>query len=135
VDDPPSKKQKCNEGKPQKKSYDNTKKFQSKWATKVPWAEGVVSKDGMIILMKCKVCSLIEKKGKIMGYKWDTLTKHQGCQIASKDMPSLGVKKGGEYIAKEYAHLKNMKLYAKRGSKSVLIQVNKPIGEGNRKVV
>jgi len=103
VDDPPSKKQKCNEGKPQKKLYDNTKKFQSKWAIKVPWAEGVVSKDGMIILMKCKVYSLIEKKGKIMGYKWDTLTKHQGCQIASKDMPSLGVKKGGKYIVKDYA--------------------------------
>ncbi len=76
VDDPPNKKQKCNKGKPQKKSYDNTQKFQTKWATKVPWAKGVVSKDGMINLVKCKVYSLIEKKEKIMGCKWDTLIKH-----------------------------------------------------------
>jgi hypothetical protein len=45
-------------------------------------------------------------------------------------MPSLGVKKGGEYIAKDYAHLKNMKLYAHRGSKFILVQVNRPMGEG-----
>jgi len=72
----PSKKQKYNEGKPQKKSYDNTKKFQTTWVAKVPWAKGVVSKDGMINLMKCKVYSLIDKKEKIMGCKWDTLIKH-----------------------------------------------------------
>ncbi len=101
----------------------------------MPWAEGVVSKDGMITLVKCKLCSLIEKKGKIMGCKWDTLTKHQGCQIASQDMPSLGVKKGGEYIAKDYAHLKNMKLYAKRGSKFILVQVNTFKGKGIEKLL
>lgn len=42
-----------------------------KWAAKVPWAEGVISKDGMIILVKN--CFMVEKKGKIMGCKWDTL--------------------------------------------------------------
>jgi hypothetical protein len=107
----------------------------SKWVVKVPWAKGAMSKDGMKILVKCKICFLIEKKGKIMGCKWDTLTKHQGCQIVSRDMLSLGVKKGGEYIAKDCAHMKNMKLYAKRGSKSILVQVNRPIGEGNRKTI
>jgi hypothetical protein len=50
-------------------------------------------------------------------------------------MSSLGVKKGGEYIAKHYAHLKNMKLYAKRGLKFALVQINRPIGEGNRKAI
>jgi hypothetical protein len=58
ANDPPNKKQECNEGKPWKKSYDNTKKFQTKWATKVPWAKVVVSKDGMIIMVKCRVYSL-----------------------------------------------------------------------------
>jgi hypothetical protein len=135
LDDPPSKKQERSEGKPWKKSYDSTKKFQTKWAIKVPWAKGAMSKDGMITLVKCIIYFLIEKKDKIMGYKWDTLTKHQGCQIASRDMLSLGVKKGGEFIAKDCAHLKNMKLYAKRGSKSILVQVNRPIEEGNRKVI
>jgi hypothetical protein len=58
ANDPPNKKQECNEGKPWKKSYDNTKKFQTKWATKVPWAKVAVSKDGMIIMVKCRVYSL-----------------------------------------------------------------------------
>jgi hypothetical protein len=79
ANDPPSKKQKCNEGKSWKKSYDSTKKFQIEWAAMVPWAEGVVSKDGMVNMVKCKICFLIEKKEKIMGCKWDTLTKHQRC--------------------------------------------------------
>jgi hypothetical protein len=50
-------------------------------------------------------------------------------------MLSLRVKKGGEYIAKDCAHLKNMKLYAKRGSKFALVHVNRPIREGNRKAI
>jgi hypothetical protein len=78
TNDSPSKKQKCSEGKPQKKSYNNIKKFETKWAAKVPWVEGVMSKDGMINLVKCEVCYLILKKEKIMGCKWDTLVKHQG---------------------------------------------------------
>jgi hypothetical protein len=57
--------------------------------------------------VKCRVYSLIEKKEKIMGCKWDTLTK----QHVSQDMPNLGVKKDGEYIAKNYVHMKNMILY------------------------
>ncbi len=76
ANDPPSKKQKCSKGKSWRKSYDNTKKFQTKWVAMVPWAEGVVFKDGMVNLVKCKICSLIEKKEKIMGFEWDTLTKH-----------------------------------------------------------
>ncbi len=62
----------------------------------MPWVKGVVSENGMINLVKCKAYSLIEKKEKIMGCKWDTLTKHQGRRIVSKDMPSFGVKKGVE---------------------------------------
>jgi len=41
------------------------------------------------------------------------------------DLLQLGVKKGGgEYIAKDNAHLK-MRLWAKRGSNYVLQQINK----------
>jgi hypothetical protein len=50
-------------------------------------------------------------------------------------MLSLGVKRGGEYIANEYAHLKNMKSYAKRGSKFILVEVNRPIRKGNIKAI
>jgi hypothetical protein len=47
----------------------------------------------------------------------------------------LGVKKGETYIVTNYAHLKNMKLYALRGPKLILTQVNKPMGESNQKMV
>jgi hypothetical protein len=44
--------------------YDSIQKFQIEWATKVPWAEGIEYKYGMINLVKCKVYFLIEKKEK-----------------------------------------------------------------------
>jgi hypothetical protein len=47
----------------------------------------------------------------------------------------LGVKKQQEYIAKNYAHIKHYKLYMQKGSKSILAQMNKLAGEGNRKIV
>jgi hypothetical protein len=31
-------------GKKQKKSYDNIRKFQIQWATKLPWVKGLVNK-------------------------------------------------------------------------------------------
>ncbi len=45
------------------------------------------------------------------------------------------MKKGENYIAKDCAHLKNMKLYALRSSKSILAEVNNPMGERNQKMV
>jgi hypothetical protein len=35
----------------------------------MPWVEGIMSQDGLINLVKCRICSLIERKEKIMGYK------------------------------------------------------------------
>jgi hypothetical protein len=95
-----------------KKSYDNICKFQIEWAIRMPWAKGLVFKGGFINVVKCRVCSLIENKEKIIGCKWDTLTKHHCCRIVVRNMPKLGVKKGGEYIAHDCVHLKNMKSYA-----------------------
>ncbi len=45
------------------------------------------------------------------------------------------MKKGQEYIAKDCRHLKNLRLYAHRGSKSILVQINRLVGEGNWKIV
>jgi hypothetical protein len=74
----------------------------------MPWAKGLVSKGGFFNVVKCRVCSLIENKEKIVGCKWDTLTKQQSSRIVVKDMQKLGVKEGGEYITHDYVHLKNM---------------------------
>ncbi len=90
------------------KSHDNSIKFHAKWAIKLPWPKGLVVIDGIIQTMRCKVCSLIENKDKIVKCKWDILTKHASYRIIIHDLPQLGVKKGGEYIAKDCAHLRNM---------------------------
>ncbi len=84
------------DGKKPKKSYDAVQKFQIKWATKLPWTEGIVLEGGLIHIVRCRVHSLIEGKDKIVRCKWDTLTKHQGCRIVQYDLPRLGVKKEGE---------------------------------------
>jgi hypothetical protein len=65
----------------------------------------------------------------------NTLTKHVGCGIVVWNLPKFGMKKGGEYIAKDCAQLKNMKLYAQRGSKSILAKMNNLMGEGNQIIV
>jgi len=56
--------------------------------------------------------SFIKNKDNTINCKWNILSKHQGCRIVVCDMPRLGVKKYEEYVAKDYAHLKNVWLYA-----------------------
>ncbi len=75
----------------------------------------------------------LDNKGKIVGCKWDILTKHVGYRIVVLDLLRFGVKNGGIYIAKDCAHLKNMKLYVQRGPNSILVQVNKLVNEGIEK--
>jgi hypothetical protein len=122
-----------------KKNYDNTNKFQTEWASNLPWAKGLMNERGFIQSVKCIVCSSIKSNNKIVGCKWDRLTKHASCKIVVWDLPRLGVKRGETYIVTNCAHLKNMKLYALRGPKwgpkSILTQVNKSMGESNQKMV
>ncbi len=70
-----------------KKSYDHSKNFQVEWVTKLPWAEGLMAIGGIIQTVKCKVCSLIENKDKIVRCKWDILTKHVSYRIVVRDEP------------------------------------------------
>jgi len=67
--------------KPHKKSYDSNKKFQAKWAAKL------MATSGIIRIVRCKVCSFIENKDKIVKCKKDTLTKHVDYWIAICDLP------------------------------------------------
>ncbi len=74
-----------------KKSYDNTWKFQIEWVAKLPRVEGLVAKGGVIhIAMWCKVCSLIQNMEKIVGCKWDTLTKIRGVKLQCETCHILG---------------------------------------------
>ncbi len=88
---------------------------------------------GLIQNVKCIICSSIKSNDKIIGCKWDTLKNIQ-VGIVLQDLLKLGVKRGETYIITECAHLKNMKLYVLRGTKLVLTQVNKPMGESNHKM-
>jgi hypothetical protein len=72
--------------KPRKKSYDNSRIFQIEWATKLPWAKGLMVVGGIIEIVRCKICSLIENNDKIVKFKWDNLTKHDGCRITIRDL-------------------------------------------------
>jgi hypothetical protein len=94
------------------------------------WWQWVV----LFTLWSARFYFLIEKMEKIVGCKWDTLTKHQGCKIAMWG-PHLEVKKGGGYIVKNCAHLKNMRLYHQHVSRSILKQLHCPMGGAHWKMV
>lgn len=130
ADSPPKKKgatakMKAETGKSKaQQRYDRHRKFQFEWAAKLPWAEGILSSDGVLHMVKCKVCSAFDRKACIMAPKLDTLFKHDGKRVAKKDLPQFGVKKGDQYIASQCKHRKNLRLYAARTPSSVLEQVN-----------
>jgi hypothetical protein len=76
-----------------KKNYDATRKFQEKWATKFPWAKKFVGEDGTLHIVKCRVCTKIERKNKILATKWDSFCKHASHQKALRNI-GFDVKKG-----------------------------------------
>ena len=107
-----------------RKNYDLTRKFQLEWACKLPWAEGILTNNGRLHMVKCTVCSTMEKSDRLMQPKWDTLKKHEGRRKATKNMPAYNVKKGEWYMAKDSKHKKNMALFNARAPDTVLQQLN-----------
>ena len=79
--------------------YDRHRKFQTIWTAKFLWAEGIMVADGILHMVKCKVCSMVDRKPCITAPKLDTLFKHDGKRIARKDMPQFSVKLGEHYIS------------------------------------
>jgi len=130
VESPPRKKGATVRGKAEtakskaQQRYDRHRKFQTEWAAKLPWAEDILATDGVLHMVKCKVCSEFDRKPCVMAPKSDTLWKHDGKRCAKKDLPQYGVKKGEHYIAAQCKHRKNMRLYAARAPSSILEQVN-----------
>lgn len=106
------------------KRYDRHRKFQTVWAAKLPWAEGIMASDGILHMVKCKVCSTIDRKACIMAPKSDTLFKHDGKWVAKKDMPQFKVKRGEQYIATQCKHRKNLRLYAAKPPPTIIQQIN-----------
>ncbi len=48
-------------------------KFQEILAMKMPWVEPLFNEVGMVSIMKCGAFTKIERKGKILVAKWDTI--------------------------------------------------------------
>ncbi len=53
--------------------YKKTHAFQNMWACCFPWVEIVVGEDGLVAWVRCKICSNIEKKPKLLALKLNTL--------------------------------------------------------------
>ena len=106
----------------QKKSYKASHKFQDTWASHFPWAELFQRSNGLYESIKCVLCSTIEEKDKILGSKWDTITKHSGKRKVKKNIAN-GIKKGQWYVAKNCKHFQNKRIFASRNHMTVAQQV------------
>ena len=104
--------------------YESNRQWQDVWAARHPWAESVLGADGQVRQVRCKVCSDVEGREKLLKPKIDGLWKHAGRRRATT---SFGKIKAGEYyFLSKNAHIKNERLYfAKlgRAGQTVLEQV------------
>jgi hypothetical protein len=74
--------------------------------------------DGCVHLVKCKVCSVVEHKDKLMAPKWDSFQKHADQRKAKRNMK--GVKKGEWYTNNDCKNNKNLATYTCKGREIIL---------------
>jgi hypothetical protein len=55
--------------KPKKFVVDINHKFQKIWAMKMPWAKPIFNEVGLVYVVKCHVCTKIERKEKYLVVK------------------------------------------------------------------
>jgi hypothetical protein len=107
-----------------RRNYDRTRKFQLEWQAKLPWAEGVLTEDGWLHMVKCRPCSAVEGVPKLLASKFDTLLKHEGRRRAVRDQPLKNIKKGDVFVAKDCKHQRNNAIFCARQPCTVLEQIN-----------
>jgi hypothetical protein len=100
------------------KNYELNYHFQDSWATRLPSTKSVVGAKRKITQVKCKVCSIIDGRGKLLVAKLDFLWKHVGRKLAT--IAFVGVVMGNIYFLKTYQHMINEKLYVQRRKDFVL---------------
>jgi hypothetical protein len=59
-----------------KPNYELTRRFQIEWAVEHPWAEMILTIDGFLHMVRCRVCTDVGKKAYVMGLKKDTVNRH-----------------------------------------------------------
>ena len=75
-------------------------------------------------MVKCTVCSTMERTERLMQPKWDTLKKHRGRRKATRNMPAYYVKKWEWYMVANSKHKKSVALFNARAPDIVLQQLN-----------
>lgn len=60
-----------------RKNYDLSKKFQMEWYAKCLWAEMVLAEDGILHMVRCRVCIEMGKKTIVMDSKLHTLKENE----------------------------------------------------------
>jgi hypothetical protein len=96
-----------------RRSYEGNRHFQDSWAAKLPWVESVLGANGFVAQVKCRICSDVEGREKLLVPKIDGLWKHAGRRRALANFGNM--KKGDFYFTSTNQHVKNEKIYFARG--------------------
>ncbi len=62
----------------EQKLYNSSQKFQDASTTHLPRVESIVDENGLMQQVRCKICTYIERKEKLLAPKLDSLLKHVG---------------------------------------------------------
>jgi hypothetical protein len=111
--------------KPKKKvnksKWELNKVYQNKWATRFSWSKVICGKDGKMMMVKCKICTNIKGREKLLVPKLNSLIKHSSLRKCIKVRPRIII--GKLYICPINVHVQNKKLYASKGWDNVVIEV------------
>jgi hypothetical protein len=103
------------------KAYELNRHFQESWAAKCPWAEVVVGVDRHITQVRCKICTDVEGREKLLVPKIDSLMKHAGRRRAAVDMGK--VKRGEYFYLGNNQYVKNERVYFAKGGPIVIMKL------------
>jgi hypothetical protein len=104
-----------------RKTYELNRHFQDSWATKCPWAEPVVGINGRITQVRCKICTDVEGREKLLVPKIDSLMKHARRRRATADMGKI--KRGEYFYLGNNQHVKNERVYFAKGGETIVTKV------------
>jgi hypothetical protein len=114
-----------------RKTYELNRHFQDSWAAKCPWAEPVVGVDGRITQVRCKICTDVEGREKLLVPKIDSLMKHAGRRRATADMGKI--KRGEYFYLGNNQHVKNERVYFAKGGETIVTKVLAGVTKERRK--
>jgi hypothetical protein len=95
------------------------------------WFEPICGEDGKMCMVKCRICSKVKGKDKLLVPKLNSLIKHSGMQKCT--IARLGVVIRQYCICPTNSHVKNEKLFATRGLDTVGVQLENGVKAERKK--